>query len=79
MPGERARAVAQAAASDSDDSATPSEPDDPHPAHYKTRRVDIEGPTFTIRGGMDKTFTDARAALHDLRDGATILAGGFGL
>ncbi|MDB4964674.1 MAG: Succinyl-CoA--3-ketoacid-CoA transferase [Myxococcales bacterium] len=28
---------------------------------------------------MDKTFRDARAALHDLRDGATILAGGFGL
>src|SRR3954465_1469134 len=28
---------------------------------------------------MDKTFSDARAALHDLRDGATILAGGFGL
>jgi len=28
---------------------------------------------------MDKTFPDARAALHDLRDGATILAGGFGL
>ena len=28
---------------------------------------------------MDKTFADARAALHDLRDGATILAGGFGL
>jgi 3-oxoacid CoA-transferase subunit A len=28
---------------------------------------------------MDKTFVDARAALHDLGDGATILAGGFGL
>jgi 3-oxoacid CoA-transferase subunit A len=28
---------------------------------------------------MDKTFADARAALHDLRDGVTILAGGFGL
>src|SRR5262245_36357737 len=28
---------------------------------------------------MDKTYTDARAALHDIRDGATILAGGFGL
>jgi 3-oxoacid CoA-transferase subunit A len=28
---------------------------------------------------MDKTFSDARAALHDVRDGATILAGGFGL
>src|SRR6478609_5975986 len=28
---------------------------------------------------MDKTFADADAALHDLRDGATILAGGFGL
>jgi 3-oxoacid CoA-transferase subunit A len=28
---------------------------------------------------MDKTFPDARAALHDLKDGATILAGGFGL
>jgi 3-oxoacid CoA-transferase subunit A len=28
---------------------------------------------------VDKTFSDARAALHDLRDGATILAGGFGL
>jgi 3-oxoacid CoA-transferase subunit A len=28
---------------------------------------------------MDKTHPDARAALHDLRDGATILAGGFGL
>jgi 3-oxoacid CoA-transferase subunit A len=28
---------------------------------------------------MDKTFKDAHAALHDLRDGATILAGGFGL
>ncbi|MCU1281338.1 MAG: hypothetical protein JWM53_4884, partial [bacterium] len=24
-------------------------------------------------------FPDARAALHDLKDGATILAGGFGL
>jgi 3-oxoacid CoA-transferase subunit A len=28
---------------------------------------------------MDKTFPDARAALHDLRDGVTLLAGGFGL
>src|SRR5258708_39685930 len=28
---------------------------------------------------MDKTFPDADAALHDLKDGATILAGGFGL
>ena len=28
---------------------------------------------------MDKSFADADAALHDLRDGATILAGGFGL
>ena len=28
---------------------------------------------------MDKTFSDARAALHDLRDGATVMAGGFGL
>jgi 3-oxoacid CoA-transferase subunit A len=28
---------------------------------------------------MDKTYKDAREALHDLRDGATILAGGFGL
>jgi 3-oxoacid CoA-transferase subunit A len=28
---------------------------------------------------MDKTCADARAALHDLRDGATVLAGGFGL
>jgi 3-oxoacid CoA-transferase subunit A len=28
---------------------------------------------------MDKTFADARAALHDLRDGVTLLAGGFGL
>jgi 3-oxoacid CoA-transferase subunit A len=28
---------------------------------------------------MDKTYSDAGAALHDLRDGATILAGGFGL
>ena len=28
---------------------------------------------------MDKTFPDAAAALHDLQDGMTILAGGFGL
>ena len=28
---------------------------------------------------MDKTFSDADAALHDLFDGATLLAGGFGL
>ncbi len=28
---------------------------------------------------MDKSYSDARAALHDLKDGATILAGGFGL
>jgi 3-oxoacid CoA-transferase subunit A len=28
---------------------------------------------------MDKSFPDARAALHDLRDGMTLLAGGFGL
>jgi 3-oxoacid CoA-transferase subunit A len=28
---------------------------------------------------MDKTFADARAALHDLSDGVTLLAGGFGL
>jgi 3-oxoacid CoA-transferase subunit A len=28
---------------------------------------------------MDKTFADAAAALHDLHDGATVLAGGFGL
>jgi 3-oxoacid CoA-transferase subunit A len=28
---------------------------------------------------MDKSFADADAALHDLRDGVTILAGGFGL
>src|ERR1700736_120511 len=28
---------------------------------------------------MDKSFTDAAAALHDLTDGAVLLAGGFGL
>jgi 3-oxoacid CoA-transferase subunit A len=28
---------------------------------------------------MDKTFADADAALHDLRDGVTLLSGGFGL
>ena len=28
---------------------------------------------------MDKTFRDAGSALHDLFDGATVLAGGFGL
>jgi 3-oxoacid CoA-transferase subunit A len=28
---------------------------------------------------MDKTFSDAKAALHDLADGVTLLAGGFGL
>jgi 3-oxoacid CoA-transferase subunit A len=28
---------------------------------------------------MNKVFPDARAALHDLRDGVTLLAGGFGL
>ena len=28
---------------------------------------------------MDKTFRDAASALHDLFDGATLLAGGFGL
>jgi 3-oxoacid CoA-transferase subunit A len=28
---------------------------------------------------MDKTYTDAAAALSDLQDGATVLAGGFGL
>jgi 3-oxoacid CoA-transferase subunit A len=28
---------------------------------------------------MDKTFPDAMAALHDLHDGAVVLAGGFGL
>jgi 3-oxoacid CoA-transferase subunit A len=28
---------------------------------------------------MDKSFPDAAAALHDLTDGATLLAGGFGL
>jgi 3-oxoacid CoA-transferase subunit A len=28
---------------------------------------------------MDKVFPDARAALHDVADGVTILAGGFGL
>src|SRR4051812_49334600 len=28
---------------------------------------------------MDKTYPDARAALHDLRDGATVMSGGFGL
>lgn len=28
---------------------------------------------------MDKTFPNALAALHDVRDGATIMAGGFGL
>ena len=28
---------------------------------------------------MDKTFPDAQAALSDLRDGVTLLAGGFGL
>src|SRR5215813_2157382 len=28
---------------------------------------------------MDKVFSDAAAALHDLLDGATLLAGGFGL
>jgi 3-oxoacid CoA-transferase subunit A len=28
---------------------------------------------------VDKTFPDAEAALHDLFDGATVLAGGFGL
>ena len=36
---------------------------------------------MTARRGnqLDKTFSDADAALHDLFDGATILAGGFGL
>src|SRR4029078_7988079 len=28
---------------------------------------------------MNKVFPDAQAALHDVRDGAVILAGGFGL
>ena len=28
---------------------------------------------------MDKTYPDARAALHDIRDGVTLMAGGFGL
>src|SRR5690606_19802517 len=28
---------------------------------------------------MDKVFPDAKSALADLRDGATILSGGFGL
>jgi len=28
---------------------------------------------------MDKTYPDAEAALHDIRDGITLLAGGFGL
>ena len=28
---------------------------------------------------MDKTFPNAEAALHDIRDGITLLAGGFGL
>jgi 3-oxoacid CoA-transferase A subunit len=28
---------------------------------------------------VDKTFSDAESALHDLFDGATLLAGGFGL
>src|SRR5688572_14357136 len=28
---------------------------------------------------MDKTYTDAAAALHDVPDGAVVLAGGFGL
>jgi 3-oxoacid CoA-transferase subunit A len=28
---------------------------------------------------MDKTFPDAKSALHDLADGMTLLAGGFGL
>lgn len=28
---------------------------------------------------MDKVFPDAKAALHDLRDGAVIMSGGFGL
>ena len=28
---------------------------------------------------MDKSFSDAPSALHDLFDGATLLAGGFGL
>src|SRR5260370_2647625 len=28
---------------------------------------------------MDKSYADATAALHDLTDGMTVLAGGFGL
>ena len=32
-----------------------------------------------MRTRMNKTFADAAAALHDLTDGATVLAGGFGL
>jgi acyl CoA:acetate/3-ketoacid CoA transferase alpha subunit len=28
---------------------------------------------------MDKTFADAKSALHDLADGMTLLSGGFGL
>ena len=74
---DRAGAVTETATGDGDRQT--SEPQAAHLPHYKTRRVDIEGPTTTIRGGMDKTYTDARAALFDLRDGATILAGGFGL
>lgn len=34
------------------------------------------GPYIT---GMDKTFPSAAAALHDLTDGASLMAGGFGL
>ncbi len=39
----------------------------------------MEGEPTEHRAPMDKTFPNAAAALHDLPDGATVLAGGFGL
>src|SRR5437879_2955975 len=48
-------------------------------------RISSAGALTTPRRGvrfrefMDKTYADARAALEDLKDGMTVLAGGFGL
>ena len=78
-PSSVAGAVAEAAAGNGHYRGKSDQPADTHRSYYRTQRVDIEGATTTIRDGMDKTFKDAHAALHDLRDGATILAGGFGL
>ena len=79
-PRQRAGAVAETAAGDAETADHADERERPHPIlHYKTHRVDNEGATTTIRAAHGQNLPRRARRAPDLRDGATLLAGGFGL